>query len=236
MRAAGAPVSQLPHALRILRLRVLLPLLFGRADLRDVLRRLEPGAPGGGDPEALAPLVERLTRPVRFWRTSCLWRALTGYAVLRAAGDDVRFVVGVRRDAAGELLWHAWLERRGHPTLGAPPPHEGWRPAFAWPVDPGNLVAMADHAPGLHASEDALLTELRDGTGVLLDLSTRFYFTLNRTGVLAWKLLAGGAHDAAAIASGVAARYPDADPAAVRRDVEALLDELRAEKLAVVRA
>jgi hypothetical protein len=166
-------VTRLPHAVRILRLRLLLPLLFGKADLREALRRLEPAAPAAGDPEALAPLVERLTRPVRFWRTTCLWRALTGYAVLRAAGDDVRFVVGVRRDAAGEVLWHAWLERGGRASLGAPPPHEGWRPAFAWPVDPGNLAPGDDGVPGLHASEDALLTELRDGTGVLLDLSTR---------------------------------------------------------------
>jgi hypothetical protein len=108
--------------------------------------------------------------------------------------------------------------------------------AFAWPVDAGNLVANAEgDVAGLHASEDALLTELRDGTGVLLDLATRFYFTLNRTGVVAWKLLAGGARDAGAIAAGVAARYPDEDPAAVRRDVEALLAELRAERLAVER-
>lgn len=229
-------MTRLPHALRILRLRLLLPLLFGKADLRVVLRRLEPAAPGGGDPEALLALVERLTRPVRLWRTACLWRALTGYSVLRAAGDDVRFVVGVRKGPAGDLLWHAWLERAGRPSLGAPPPHEGWRPAFAWPIEPGNLVPRAeDDVPGLHASEDALLTELRDGTGVLLDLGTRFYFTLNRTGVVAWKLLAGGAHDASAIAAGVAARYPDVDPAAVREDVEALLAELRAEKLAVER-
>lgn len=227
----------LPAALRILGLRLLLPLLFGREDLRVVLRRLEPG-PGRarGEPEALAQLAERLTRPVRFWRTTCLWRALTGYSVLRAAGDDVRFVVGARRGGEGEIAWHAWLERGGRPSLGAPPPDAGWRVAFAWPVDAGNLVANAEgDLAGLHASEDALLTELRDGTGVLLDLATRFYFTLNRTGVVAWKLLAGGARDAGAIAAGVAARYPDADPAAVRRDVEALLAELRAERLAVER-
>jgi hypothetical protein len=230
-------VTHLPHALRILRLRLLLPLLFGRDDLRVVLRRLEAAGPGSGEPDALARLVERLTRPVRFWRTTCLWRALTGYSVLRAAGDEVRFLVGVRREAAGDLAWHAWLERGGRPSLGAPPPDGDWRVAFAWPVDAGNLVQKAEgDVPGLHASEDALLTELRDGTGVLLDLSTRFYFTLNRTGVVAWKLLAGGARDAGAIAAGVAARYPDADPAAVRRDVEALLAELRAEKLAIERA
>ena len=35
-----------------------------------------------------------------------------------------------------------------------------------------------------------LLTELGDGTGVLLDLDTKFYFTLNRAGVVVWKELA----------------------------------------------
>jgi hypothetical protein len=229
-------VSRPLDALRILRLRLVLPLLFAREDLREVLRRLEGATAGGGEPDQLARLVERLTRPVRFWRTSCLWRALTGYSVLRAAGDDVRFLVGVRQGEDGELAWHAWLERGGRPSLGAPPPREGWRVAFAWPVDAGNLLArQGEDVPGFHASEDALLTELPDGTGVLLDLTTRFYFTLNRTGVVAWKLLAGGARDAEAIASGVAARYPDADPAAVRADVEALLRELSAERLVVER-
>ena len=34
-----------------------------------------------------------------------------------------------------------------------------------------------------------LLTELGDGTGVVLDLDTKFYFTLNATGVIVWKEL-----------------------------------------------
>jgi hypothetical protein len=37
-----------------------------------------------------------------------------------------------------------------------------------------------------------MLTELGDGTGVLLHLETKFYYTLNRTGVFVWKQLAGG--------------------------------------------
>ena len=45
------------------------------------------------------------------------------------------------------------------------------------------------------ASPKVLLTELGDGTGVLLDLETKFYFTLNAVGVAAWRALsiAGGA-------------------------------------------
>jgi hypothetical protein len=41
------------------------------------------------------------------------------------------------------------------------------------------------------ASERALLTELGDGTGVLLDLDSKFYFTLNATAISVWKHLGG---------------------------------------------
>ncbi|MCC6644394.1 MAG: PqqD family protein [Polyangiaceae bacterium] len=45
------------------------------------------------------------------------------------------------------------------------------------------------------ASPRVLLTELADGSGVLLDLDTKFYFTLNPVGVAAWRALSatGGA-------------------------------------------
>ena len=41
----------------------------------------------------------------------------------------------------------------------------------------------------IRPSSACLLTELGDGPGVLLDLDTKFYFTLNETGVVAWKRL-----------------------------------------------
>jgi Coenzyme PQQ synthesis protein D (PqqD) len=37
-----------------------------------------------------------------------------------------------------------------------------------------------------------LLTELEDGTGVVLNLETKFYHTLNATGVSLWKAIAEG--------------------------------------------
>lgn len=84
----------------------------------------------------------------------------------------------------------------------------------------------------LQPSQDAILTELKDGTGVLLDLHSRFYFTLNRTGVAAWKLLAAGeATTLPALAAALAAAFRDAPPEAVARDLEALLVELRDEGL-----
>lgn len=44
--------------------------------------------------------------------------------------------------------------------------------------------------PRYRASERVLLTELGDGTGVLLDLDSKFYFTLNETAIAVWKQLA----------------------------------------------
>jgi hypothetical protein len=85
---------------------------------------------------------------------------------------------------------------------------------------------------GLKPSEDVVLTELKDGSGVLLHVGTKFYYTLNPTGVLAWKLIAeGSAADAAAVTLAIAARYPSADPSAVGADVAALVAELTTEGL-----
>lgn len=36
-------------------------------------------------------------------------------------------------------------------------------------------------------SAQVILTEMKDGTGVLLEMSTKFYYTLNATGVFVWK-------------------------------------------------
>jgi hypothetical protein len=235
-------VARLRAALGVLRLRATLPLVFGRQGMRELMARLDAGAasPGGGDAARAAELerlVARLSRPLRFWSTTCLWRALAGYATLRAAGDDVRLLIGVRPGAGGELDAHAWLERGGAPSLGAPEPAAGYRVAFAWPADPGTLAPHREaDVAGLSPSEDAVLTELRDGTGVLLHLGTRFYFTLNRTGVLVWKLVAGGAPDVATVAAGVAAEFPEIERAAIAADVGALLAEFQSEGLVAERA
>jgi hypothetical protein len=237
------PASTVRDALRILRLRLLLPLLLRRGSLPALLARLDAGGPadhaappGGGTgrhADALVALVARLTRPLRFWPTTCLWRSLAGYSALRATGDDVRFLIGVKLDQHGELLAHAWLERGGRPSLGAPRPEEGYRVAFAWPADPANLPRRTEaRMDGLKPSDEAVLTELKDGTGVLLHLGTRHYYTLNATGVLCWKRLAdGSATTAEALAAAVAAAFPDAPAGGVRADVDALLAELAAEGL-----
>lgn len=237
-----SPAATLRQSLRILRHRLLLPLLLRRGSLPALLARLDAGAPGHagasippgpGRGEAVVALVSTLMRPLGFWPTTCLWRSLAGYGALRAAGDDVRFLIGVRVDGGGELAAHAWLERAGRPSLGAPRPEEGFTVAFAWPADPANLPHRTEaRVDGIRPSGEAVLTELKDGTGVLLHLGSRHYYTLNRTGVVLWKLLTEGeASDAPGLARAIAERFPGVDPAAVRADVEALLAELAAERL-----
>ncbi len=78
---------------------------------------------------------------------------------------------------------------------------------------------------------DVILTELEDGTGVLLHLGTKFYYALNRTGVAVWKLLASGHSDPDELAREVAARFGGVTEAQARSDIRALLSELRAEGL-----
>ena len=264
--ARAGPRTSLRTALHLLRLRLTLPLQFRREALPDLLRQLDAGAGSPFDPStgsglranggagdhgprangvasdgvaAVESLSALLMRPLRLWPTTCLWRALAGYAVLRAAGADVKFLIGLRRRThmPGDYRAHAWLLRDGKPSSGAPPPGR-FAIAFAWPADPGTLLAARERAtmPGLRPSGDAILTELGDGTGVLLHLGTRRYLTLNATGVIAWKLLAGGAADEAAIAQGLAAEFPEIDPADIRRHVETLVKELREDGVVVENA
>jgi hypothetical protein len=82
---------------------------------------------------------------------------------------------------------------------------------------------------------DVLLTELGDGTGVLLHLGTKLYYTLNATGVALWKALAqlGGATPAR-LGDALALRFEVAGPDAAR-DVDVLATELLAEGLVVER-
>ncbi|MGA8890147.1 MAG: PqqD family protein [Anaeromyxobacteraceae bacterium] len=81
-------------------------------------------------------------------------------------------------------------------------------------------------------SRDVILTEMKDGSGVLLDLKSRFYFTLNETGVAAWKLIASGeATTARALAERIARDFDAPSVEAVEADVGALLAELAAEGL-----
>jgi hypothetical protein len=191
----------------------------------------EPGAPAGDEVRRLS---ERLFRPLRLWPTTCLYRALGSYALLRAAGQEVRFLIGVRKEG-DELLAHAWLERDGQAIVSTPGPGDDYAVAYAWPADPSLPRRRRDHrsGTGITSSEEVVLTELRDATGVLLHLRTGFYFTLNPSGVKAWKLIDGGVRDAGELAGLLATDFPEVDAARIRSDIDALLSELSRESLII---
>lgn len=82
----------------------------------------------------------------------------------------------------------------------------------------------------VRANPRCLLTELGDGTGVLLDLDTKFYFTLNATGVVLWRALGDAPTGLATLAETLAAQF-EVDRERVAGDVRRLVDELLVEGL-----
>jgi hypothetical protein len=71
-----------------------------------------------------------------------------------------------------------------------------------------------------------LFTELDDGTGVLLHLDTKFYYTLNPTAVLVWNALEdGSAESVSRIAERIAQEF-QVERDAAERDVEALFQDM----------
>jgi hypothetical protein len=81
------------------------------------------------------------------------------------------------------------------------------------------------------ASERALLTELGDGTGVLLDLDSKFYFTLNETALFVWKqLTAGQARAREQLASALAGAF-EVEVGTASADLDSVLELLTRERL-----
>jgi hypothetical protein len=84
----------------------------------------------------------------------------------------------------------------------------------------------------LQPNRDVMLTELGDGTGVLLHLGTKFYFTLNATGMAVWKTLDAGTSTRDGLAEALTRRFRvDRDTAL--RDLDPLLAEMLNEGLVV---
>lgn len=209
--------------LRLALLRAVLPLLVRRHPLPGLLALLD--GEGGPPPAADA---RRIVEGLRGRRMTCLHRALAGYAALRARGEDVRFVLGVR-PGAGAIVGHAWLELGGVPLGEAEDPRARWAVALVHPPAPAEKEPAMPAAPG---RPDVILTVLQDGTGVLLHLGTKFYFALNATGVVAWKLLESGEASAPEdLARRLVERFAGVAYDDALRDVNALLAELRAEDL-----
>ena len=75
-------------------------------------------------------------------------------------------------------------------------------------------------------SKRVLFTPLPDGSGVLLDLDTKFYFTLNATSVFVWQTLVElGQATAAALGARVAAEF-EVSEAQATENCAALLAQL----------
>lgn len=77
---------------------------------------------------------------------------------------------------------------------------------------------------------EVLFTQLDDGTAVLLNLGTGFYYTLNRAGVVIWKSLGQGACDVSELVTQLCATF-DVDPIEAEREAIRLLGELRKDGL-----
>jgi hypothetical protein len=76
-----------------------------------------------------------------------------------------------------------------------------------------------------------MMTELHDGTGVVLHLDTKLYFTLNATGVAVWRTLAAGdAPTVQGVAEHLVESFEVELPTALA-DAAAIIDELLAEGL-----
>lgn len=89
---------------------------------------------------------------------------------------------------------------------------------------------MIDPDKKVRSNPRCLLTELDDGTGVLLHLDTKFYFTLNDTGVFVWKQLARAAHSGRELAVRLSEDF-DVSADIAGPDVIELLSELEANQL-----
>ena len=76
------------------------------------------------------------------------------------------------------------------------------------------------------------LTELGDGSGVLLDMDTRFYFTLNPTAVHVWRLLSADDHWTLDRLVAATVDAFDVDEEAARSDIQDLLDTFVTEGVA----
>ncbi len=88
-----------------------------------------------------------------------------------------------------------------------------------------------DQAPRFAPNPQVLLTELGDGTGVLLHLDTKFYYTLNDTGIFVWKALADtSCRTSAALAARLAEVF-NVSVEAAERDVGTILTEMSNEGL-----
>jgi hypothetical protein len=82
----------------------------------------------------------------------------------------------------------------------------------------------------LSHNDKCLLTELADGTGVILHLETKFYYTLNATGVEVWKAIAAGAKTEQDVVAKIVEQF-EVDAEVASTDIASVLSMMRAEGL-----
>jgi hypothetical protein len=92
------PSVPLPKILQSLTPRVLSPVILTPYQVGQVLR-----------------ITEAICRRTRIVPDTCLYRALTRYALLRRAGYAAEFVMGMNPRPRDDLTAHAWVELNGVP-------------------------------------------------------------------------------------------------------------------------
>ena len=88
--------------------------------------------------------------------------------------------------------------------------------------------------PHLTQNPEVVVTELEDG-GVLLNMQTRLYYSLNDTGLAVWNLV-GGSGSPGELVAKLEESFELDNRTAAEQDVSRLLSELEREKLVVVAA
>lgn len=92
------PLVSLPKILENLTPEVLPPVILTPFQVGQVLR-----------------IAEALCRRTHFLPDTCLYRALTRYALLRRSGYAAKFVMGMNPRPREDLTAHAWVELNGVP-------------------------------------------------------------------------------------------------------------------------
>jgi len=112
--------TQVSLAAQALDLRIRLPRWVPTVPLPRILRALTPAyvPPQAATlPELgrVLRIVEAFCRRARIIPDTCLYRALTRYALLRRSGHAAKFVMGMDPRAREDLTAHAWVELDGVP-------------------------------------------------------------------------------------------------------------------------
>ena len=131
-----APIATVQSLVAYARARRSASLLVERLGLDEVLAQLD-ATPRWAHGAVSATLIMRLGESFPQAGRTCLDRALTRYAFLKAAGSTPNFVIGLDPKLTAhhepEALGHAWVEVEGEPW-----PHEdvtAYRVSFRHPAD-----------------------------------------------------------------------------------------------------